>query len=83
VLPVIRSHDLVISVEMREGKICISAKNGSSLLPAVIADCDRFGITITTISIRSPSLEDVFLSVTGKNLDRQVREEPVPAPGRS
>jgi ABC-2 type transport system ATP-binding protein len=82
VLPVIRSHDLVISVDMKDGKMQISAKNGSSLLPAVIADCDRFGITITTISIRSPSLEDVFLSVTGKNLDHQGTDEPVRSPGR-
>ena len=77
VLPVITSHDLVISVDMKEGKMLISAKNGSILLPAVIADFDRFGITITTISIRSPSLEDVFLSVTGKNFDQQGQEEPV------
>jgi ABC-2 type transport system ATP-binding protein len=82
VMPVIQSHDLVISVEMKEGKIRISARNGSSLLPAVIADFERFGITITTISIRSPSLEDVFLSVTGKNLDHQGTEEPARPPGR-
>jgi ABC-2 type transport system ATP-binding protein len=82
VLPVIRSHDLVISVDIQEGKLLIAAKNGSSLLPTVIADFERLGITITTISIRSPSLEDVFLSVTGKNLDHPGTEEPGRSPGR-
>jgi ABC-2 type transport system ATP-binding protein len=81
VVPVIKSHELVISVEMKEGKVLISAKNGSSLLPVVIADFQKFGIGITTISIRSPSLEDVFLSVTGKNLEQQGKEDQAP-PGR-
>jgi ABC-2 type transport system ATP-binding protein len=80
VVQVIKSHAQVISVEMKEGKVLISAKNGSSLLPAVIADLQKFGISITTISIRSPSLEDVFLSVTGKHLEHQGTEEQV-APG--
>jgi ABC-2 type transport system ATP-binding protein len=82
VLPMIRSHALVISAVLKDGKLQISANNGSSLLPAVIADFERFGITITTISIRSPSLEDVFLSVTGKNLDQTGMEEPGRPPGR-
>jgi ABC-2 type transport system ATP-binding protein len=68
-LPIIRSHNGVISVEQKEGKIAISARNGSSLLPAILADLGRFGITVTTVSIRSPSLEDVFIYITGNSID--------------
>ncbi|MEI6293711.1 MAG: ATP-binding cassette domain-containing protein [Methanomicrobiales archaeon] len=81
ILPVIRSHNQVISVEKKEGTLQISAKNGSNLLPVLIAEFEKFGITITTISIRSPSLEDVFLYLTGKKLDGNVPANPVPAPG--
>ncbi len=66
VLPVIRSHELVISVEQKEGKIQIAAQNGSNLLPTLITDFSRFGMTATSVSIRVPSLEDVFLYLTGK-----------------
>jgi ABC-2 type transport system ATP-binding protein len=81
ILPVIRSHDLVISAEKKEGKLQISAKNGSNLLPVLLAEFEKSGITITSISIRSPSLEDVFLYLTGKKLDGSAQDEPVPVRG--
>jgi ABC-2 type transport system ATP-binding protein len=81
ILSVIRSHKQVISVEKKEGTLQISAKNGSNLLPVLIAEFEKSGITITSISIRSPSLEDVFLYLTGKKLDGNVPDTPVPAPG--
>jgi ABC-2 type transport system ATP-binding protein len=81
ILSVIRSYQQVISVEKKEGTLQISAKNGSNLLPVLIAEFEKSGITITSISIRSPSLEDVFLYLTGKKLDGNVPDKPVPVPG--
>jgi ABC-2 type transport system ATP-binding protein len=81
-VPVIESHDLVISVEVKGEKIFISAKNGSSLLPLLLADFERLGIGITTISIRSPSIEDVFLAVTGRKITSADADEPAPVRGR-
>lgn len=78
VLASIRSHELVISAEAKEGIIHIAARNGSSLLPAVIAELEKNGIFIRTISIRSPSIEDVFLAVTGKGLEHPGSDEPAP-----
>jgi ABC-2 type transport system ATP-binding protein len=80
-LTVIRTHHQVISVEKKEGIIQISAKNGSNLLPVLIAEFEKSGVTITSISIRSPSLEDVFLYLTGKKLDDMTSDIPVPRPG--
>ena len=82
VLQVIQSHPMVISVQVKEDKLLISARNGSSLLPLLISDFEKSGITITTIAIRSPSLEDVFLHVTGKKIGNPIEEEPVTGPGR-
>jgi len=81
ILAVISSHNQVISVEKKEGILRISAKNGSNLLPVLINEFEKYGIIITSISIRSPSLEDVFLYLTGKKLDDPVSDEQVPRPG--
>ena len=82
-LGVIRAHQQVISVEKKEGIIQISAKNGSNLLPVLIAEFEKFGIIITSISIRTPSLEDVFLYLTGKKLDDMTSDIPVSRHGGS
>ena len=60
----------------------ISAHEGSSLLPVLLADFERFLIPVTSISIRSPSLEDVFIYLTGKKLDESGVNGPVSPPGR-
>jgi len=78
IIPEIKSHDLVISVEVKSDTLLISAKNGSSLLPQLLSDFERLGIVITAISIRSPSIEDVFLAITGSRISQPETEEAVP-----
>ncbi|MDP2797241.1 MAG: ATP-binding cassette domain-containing protein [Methanoregula sp.] len=68
ILSAIRACDLVISAEVKEQRISISARSGSTVLPAILAVFERYSVPMTTISIRSPSLEDVFIYLTGKNL---------------
>ncbi|MEI7648883.1 MAG: ATP-binding cassette domain-containing protein [Methanomicrobiales archaeon] len=68
VLSEIRAHDLVISAEVKDQRLFISARRGSTVLPAILAVFDRYSVPLTTIAIRSPSLEDVFIHLTGKNL---------------
>ena len=68
VLSAIREHNLVISAEVKDQKLLITAKNGNTILPAILAIFERYSVTMTSISIRSPSLEDVFIYLTGKNL---------------
>jgi ABC-2 type transport system ATP-binding protein len=68
VLAAIRAHNLVISAEVKEQRLFITAKNGNTILPAVLAIFERYSVTMSAISIRSPSLEDVFIHLTGKNL---------------
>ena len=69
VLQEIRENNLVNAVSVLEQKLTISATNGSSLLPSLFALFERFSIPISSISIRTPSLEDVFIFLTGKKLD--------------
>ena len=68
-LPVLQQNTLINAVEVKAQKLIISAKNGSRLLPEIIAVFEKFSTPMTSISIRSPSLEDVFIHLTGKKLD--------------
>jgi ABC-2 type transport system ATP-binding protein len=69
VLSAIRQNELVNSVEVKEGRLVITAKNGSRVLPGIVAVFEASTSPMTSISIRSPSLEDVFIHLTGKRLD--------------
>jgi ABC-2 type transport system ATP-binding protein len=69
VLPGIRSNQLVNSAEFKGNTLNISAKNGSRVLPAIINVFDGYSIPMNSISIHSPSLEDVFIYLTGSKLD--------------
>jgi len=83
ILPAVQSHASVVSVEVQGQKVLISAHEGSSLLPALLADFERFSIPVTSITIRSPSLEDVFIYLTGRKLDDSGVNGPVSPQGRT
>jgi ABC-2 type transport system ATP-binding protein len=84
ILPAVKSHTSVVSVEIQGQKMLISAHEGSSLLPVLLADFVRFSIPVTSITIRSPSLEDVFIYLTGRKLDGSGASGPVsPSRGTS
>jgi ABC-2 type transport system ATP-binding protein len=46
----------------------LSADHGPAVLPAVVALAGRHRIELTGVEVRSANLEDVFLSLTGKEL---------------
>jgi ABC-2 type transport system ATP-binding protein len=69
ILPKIRSHPLVNSADIRDHTITISAKNGSRVLPAIVAILEEISLPMNSISIHSPSLEDIFIYLTGSNLN--------------
>lgn len=65
----LHENSLITSVDFRDRKVFISAKNGSRILPAIVAVLEKYSITMTSISIRPPTIEDVFIYLTGKQLD--------------
>jgi ABC-2 type transport system ATP-binding protein len=81
VLPGIRSTQLVNSAEFKDNTLTISAKNGSRVLPAIINVFDTYSIPMNSISIHSPSLEDVFIYLTGSKLDAGNNEGIKPGAG--
>ncbi|HUK93187.1 MAG TPA: ATP-binding cassette domain-containing protein [Methanomicrobiales archaeon] len=81
VLTAIRESGLVTSIEEKEKSFHISARNGNSVLPAIIAIFEKYSVPMTSISIHSPSIEDVFIYLTGRKLDSGEEGEPQPAVG--
>ncbi len=77
VLQALRENGMIISAGYRDNTLHISAHNGSSVLPVIVAMLDRHSISMTSISIRRPSLEDVFIYLTGKKLDEGNNNEPI------
>jgi ABC-2 type transport system ATP-binding protein len=68
-VPAIRELGLINSVQEKEQVLSISAKNGSRVLPEIVAVFEKLSIPMNSISIHSPSLEDVFIYLTGRKLD--------------
>ena len=64
----LRALPSVIRVVESEGALRISARDGSILLPGIVSALERTGTTITSVTIRTPSLEDVFIHLTGRKL---------------
>jgi len=81
ILPALKAISLVNSVAVKEQKVIISARNGSKVLPEIVAVFEKFSTPMTSISIRSPSLEDVFIHLTGKKLDDGGQPEAKPSSG--
>jgi ABC-2 type transport system ATP-binding protein len=51
-----------------DGKVRLDAVDAKGLLPRVITACDQLGYTVTDLSVTEPTLETVFINLTGKDL---------------
>ena len=74
----------VNSVEVHGNELTVSVGNGAALISAVALALDHRGIAIQELTLRTPTLDDVFLHVTGGRLqddtgDRQQPEEGQPS----
>jgi ABC-2 type transport system ATP-binding protein len=58
----------VHDVHEHEGNLELTTDHGPVVLSAVVAVATKHGIDLTGVEVRTPNLEDVFLSLTGKEL---------------
>lgn len=58
------------AIEARQvgGKLQLHVKGAHGVLPQVVAAADRGGFTVTDLSVAEPTLETVFIKLTGKDL---------------
>ena len=55
-------------VEAHGQELTVSVSNGASLISAVALALDRRGVQVQELTLRTPTLDDVFLQVTGARL---------------
>lgn len=57
------------SVDQFGSEVRVSATNGGRLLSPVALALDRAGVSVRELAMRTPTLDDVFLDVTGHHLE--------------
>lgn len=78
----VRAIPDITSVETQKQKIVLTAVNSTQVMPLIYAAFGKHGANMTSISIRSPSLEDVFIYLTGRKLDDGTSENNGQSPAR-
>jgi ABC-2 type transport system ATP-binding protein len=63
-----RSLDGVIDTLVMDGTVQLTAKGAEGLLPRVLAHAEAGGYDVRDLSIDVPTLETVFINLTGKDL---------------
>ncbi|MCX4983092.1 ATP-binding cassette domain-containing protein [Streptomyces sp. NBC_00572] len=63
-----------VSVEDHTRKLTVPVAGGAKLLAEVIRDLDAVGVEIDDIGLRRPTLDDVFISLTGHVAEREAEE---------
>ncbi|MET0578526.1 MAG: ATP-binding cassette domain-containing protein [Ilumatobacteraceae bacterium] len=51
-----------------DGVVLLSAESGTGLLPRIIGAAEQIDVDVTDLSVSDPSLETVFINLTGKDL---------------
>lgn len=64
----IQKLDSVSKVQVEEGSVRVTADKLHEVLPSLVAGLERDHVSLTGLSTRQATLEDVFVSLTGKHL---------------
>jgi len=67
-LKALESADFVLEIKRRDGGLTILVKNGAETVPRLVELVDSNGGKLRAITLRELTLDDVFLSFTGRSL---------------
>jgi ABC-2 type transport system ATP-binding protein len=63
-----RDVDWVKTRGLHEGEVVLTMERGERRIPEIILLAQRKGLAVTSVHLRRPSLEDVFLHFTGRTI---------------
>ena len=63
----IQEHDQIKATE-REGKVAFQVEGADHFVPHLMAEMAQAGLAVNTMQVRRPTLEDVFLKLTGRTI---------------
>ena len=61
-------------VDVYENEISISTANGAALISDVALALNQAGVSVNSLTLRTPTLDDVFLQVTGARMESEAEE---------
>lgn len=67
--------NLVKSLKQTHGELKLVVKNGGAMVPRIVEVAASLGVRIESMSIREPTLEDVFLHFTGREIRAEGGDE--------
>ncbi len=68
----LRSIPIVREVSLDDHKVTVFTSSGDQLMPKIFQQTSYLGMKLDSISLTKPSLDDVFLSYTGRELREDV-----------
>ena len=70
-LEALQSLPNVDAVDAHDSELTVSSGNGAALVSAVALKLNEMGVGVRELTLRTPTLDDVFLQVTGSRLQRE------------
>jgi len=70
-VPVLQEKSWIREVNLHDSNLTITVTDGEKRVPDLFALAQVSGIAITSVSLRKPSLEDVFIHLTGSSIREQ------------
>lgn len=77
----LRATDGVMAVSIEGRFLHTQVQQGGRAVPIIMQTLDRAGVGVAQVAVSRPSLDDVYLSLTGKSFGRAEQEQ-APALGR-
>ena len=62
-------------MDAHDSELTVSTGNGAALVSGVTLKLNELGIGVRELTLRTPTLDDVFLQVTGSRLRREGMEQ--------
>ncbi|MGA2533102.1 MAG: ATP-binding cassette domain-containing protein [Candidatus Aminicenantales bacterium] len=63
-----RALDWIKKIKFHEGIFSLTMERGDRRIPELVSIAQNAGVTVDSVNLRKPSLEDVFLYFTGKTI---------------
>jgi ABC-2 type transport system ATP-binding protein len=62
-----------------KGLVILVTEDGTKLLPRFIEELRTMGVQVSTVNLKKPSMDDVFVHFTGRELRDEIGERPGPS----
>ena len=64
------------AVEIHRDELTATAADGAAVISPVAVALNGCGVTVRDLTLRTPTLDDVFLELTGEHIERNLTHEP-------